>query len=74
MLPDVDHPIWILFVTGKKPVQSDKVTINMMIQGNKMSYERDPSPANVQLLVAKTHSFLRKFEAIFYNEIAKILS
>jgi signal recognition particle receptor subunit beta len=74
MLPDVDHPIWIQFVTGKKPVQSNKATINMLIQSNKMNYERDPSPENVKYLAEKTHKFLKQFEAIFYNEIYKILS
>ena len=73
MLPDVSNQVWTLVVTGKKPVRSSKATFNLLIHGNKMSYERDPSPANVRQLVAKTHGFLKQFESIFVNEIAEIL-
>jgi hypothetical protein len=72
MLPDVDNPVWVLFVTGKKPVQSSKATVNLLIHSNKMNYEMDASPANVKKLVAKTHSFFTQYEAIFSSEIAKI--
>lgn len=72
MLPDVHHPVWAQFVTGKKRIQSNKATINMMIHSNQMSYERDGSPANVQDLVSKTHSFFAKFESIFGDEIAQM--
>jgi hypothetical protein len=37
-----------------------------------MSYERDPSAANVKELVAKSHAFLTKYESLFTSEIAKI--
>lgn len=73
MLPDVSHPAWTQFVTGKKPLQSGKATLNLLIQSNKMSYERDPSPANVRQLATKTHRFFSHFEAIFSSEIATIL-
>jgi hypothetical protein len=73
MLPDVNHPVWSQFVIGKKPVHSTKATINMLVHGNKMSYERDPSPANVKHLIAKSHSFLTQFQSILTSEIAEIL-
>ena len=73
MLPDIDHPVWLQIVTGKKPVQSSKATFNLLIHGNKMSYERDPSPDNVRQLIAKTHSFFTQYQSIFASEIAKIL-
>jgi len=73
MLPDVNQAVWVQFVTGKRPVRTTKSTVNMLIHGNKMSYERDPSPANIGQLIAKSHSFLSQFEAIFAEEIAEIL-
>jgi hypothetical protein len=73
MLPDIDHPVWIQFVTGKKPVQSSKATVNLLIHSNKMNYERDASPENVKTLVAKTRSFFVQYETLFAAEIAKIL-
>lgn len=73
MLPDLDHPVWMEIVTGRKPVKCTKATINLLIQSNKMSYERDPSPANVKKLISKTHSFLTQYEAVFAEEIAAIL-
>jgi len=73
MLPDVSNPVWMQIVTGKRTVQSTKATFNLLIQNNKMSYERDPSPANVTRLLAKTHEFFTKYEAIFSTEISTIL-
>ncbi len=72
MVPAVDNPVWVRLVTGKKPVQSSKATFNMLIHSNQMSYERDPSPANIKDLIAKSHSFLTKYESLFTSEIAKI--
>jgi hypothetical protein len=72
MLPDVNHPGWARFVTGKRPVQSAKATINLLIQRNKMSYERDQSSANVKDLVQKAHAFFSKYESMFGPEIATI--
>jgi hypothetical protein len=73
MLPDIDHPVWVQFVTGKRPVQSSKATVNLLIHSNKMNYDRDSSPANVKALVAKTHSFFTQYETLFAAEISKIL-
>jgi hypothetical protein len=73
MLPDARHPVWIQIVTGKKTAQSSKATFNLLIQNNKMSYERDPSPDNVARLIAKTRDFFVKYESIFPVEISTIL-
>ena len=73
MLPDASHPVWEQIATGKWPLESRKPTVNLLIQSNKMSYERDKSPANVRQLAEKTHCFFRQYEAIFPAEIAQIL-
>jgi len=73
MIPDIHHPVWTQIVSGKKPLPSTRATLNLLIQSNKMSYQRDPSPANVDELVAKTHKFFTQYEALFAAEIAKIL-
>ena len=44
----------------------------MLIHSNQMNYEKDPSPGNVKDLIAKSHSFLTKYESLFTSEIAKI--
>jgi hypothetical protein len=72
MIPPIDHPIWVQFVTGKKTIKSSKATINMLVQNTKMEYERDASPANAKALIARTHKFFTQFESIFPNEIAQI--
>jgi hypothetical protein len=72
MLPAADHPGWTQLITGKKQVQSSKATFNMLVHSNQMSYERDPSPANVNDLIAKSHAFLSKYESLFTSEIARI--
>jgi hypothetical protein len=73
MLPGVNDPVWMQIVTGKKPIRSTKATINLLIQSNKMSYERDPSPLNVAGLIAKTHGLFARFRSIFGTEIEEIL-
>jgi hypothetical protein len=74
MIPAVDHPIWTQIVTGKKPVQTGKLAINLLAQGNKINYEKDSSPANVKLLAKRTHDFFIQYEKVFATEFAKILS
>jgi hypothetical protein len=73
MIPAIDHPIWVKIVTGKVPVQSSKLAINLLIQNNKMDYEKDPSPARLKQLVARTHQFFCQYELAFSAEFAKIL-
>jgi hypothetical protein len=73
MIPDVQHPVWVQIVTGKKQLISSKTTFNMLIHNNKMSYERDPSPRNIQQLIAKTHKFMAQFESVFASEVTQIL-
>jgi len=73
MLPDISHPVWMQIITGERRFQSTKPTLNLLVQMNKMSYERDPSPANVKALIAKTHSFFSLYQALFADEIVAIL-
>lgn len=73
MLPDASNPVWEQIVTGKKPLESQRPTVNLLIQSNKASYEQDQSPANVQHLAEKTHSFFSHYEALFPPEVAQIL-
>ena len=72
MLPDRSHPVWEQIASGKKPVQSQRPTVNLLLQANKMSYERDQSPANLRQLADKTHHFFSQYEALFSAEIAQI--
>jgi hypothetical protein len=72
MVPDISHPVWMQIVTGRKPIQSSKATVNLMIHNNKSSYERDSSPENVKQMIAKTHKFFSQFEAIFPGEVNQI--
>jgi hypothetical protein len=74
MLPAANNPVWTQIVTGKRPVKTAKLAINLLIQGNKMSYEKDPSPKNVAELAARTFKFFTQFELAFGSELAKILA
>ncbi len=74
MLPTAKHPIWTQIATGKRPVQSQKLAINLFVKSNKMSLERDASPANVQQLAARTHAFFTQYEKTFAAEFEKILA
>jgi hypothetical protein len=72
MLADVSHPSWGQVVSGERHIQTSKAAINLLIQSSKMSYQRDPSPANLKQLVAKMHSFFTRYESTFTEEIAQI--
>ena len=73
MIPAADHSIWTQIVTGKRPVHSEKLAINLLIQNNKIDLAKDPSPANVAQLTIRTHKFFSQYEKIFATEFAKIL-
>ncbi|MGA3129952.1 MAG: hypothetical protein ABSD59_04080 [Terracidiphilus sp.] len=73
MLPDASHPVWEQIATGKKPLESRRPTVNLLIHSNKMSYEKDQSLPNVRHLAEKTHSFFSHYEALFPPEVAQIL-
>jgi hypothetical protein len=73
MIPAENHPVWTQIATGKKSMQCGKLAINLLAQSNKLSYERDPSPANVKKLADHTRAFFVQYEKAFTSEFAKIL-
>jgi hypothetical protein len=72
MIPPIDHPVWVQFVTGKKTIKSSRATFNMLVQNTKMEYERDASPANTRELISRSYKFFTQFESVFPSEIAQI--
>ena len=73
MVPEASHPVWEEFVTGRKTIHSDKATLNLLIHGNKMSYARDPSTANVRKLAGRAQQFFRQFESLFATELTLLM-
>jgi hypothetical protein len=74
MRPAANHPIWTQIATGKRPVHTEKLAINLFAKNNAMSLAKDSSPANVQQLAARTHEFFVKYEKISASEFDKILA
>jgi hypothetical protein len=74
MLPAATHRVWSEIATGRKPISSDNLAINLLVKSNHMSFERDPSQANVQQLVTKTYNFFVQYEKCFASEFDKILA
>ena len=74
MLPAANHHVWTQIATGKRPVQSDRLAINLFVKNNKMSFEKDSSPANVQQLAARSYEFFIKYEKLFAADFEKILA
>ena len=74
MLPALTHRVWSEIATGKRPIRSDNLAINLLVKSNHMSFEGDPSPANVQQLAAKTYKFFVQYEKFFAREFDKILA
>jgi hypothetical protein len=72
MLLAKNHPVWKELVVGNKTVQTEKATVNLLIQSSRMSYGRNPSPDNLNQIVAKIHGFFVRYESTFTNEIAQI--
>jgi len=72
MIPLIDHPVWVQFVSGKKTITSGKATINLFVQNNKLGYERDASTANIKELISRAHKFFTQYESVFPNEITQI--
>jgi len=74
MLPALTHRVWREIATGKRPIRSDNLAINLLVKGNHLSFGKDPSPANVEQLAAKTYKFFVQYEKFFASEFAKILA
>jgi hypothetical protein len=71
MLPVADHSIWIQIATGKRPIHGDNLAINLLAQKNKLSYVKNPSPANVKQLALKTYQFFtQRHSAALRNQAA----
>ena len=74
MLPAVTHRVWGEIATGKRPIRSDNLAVNLLVKSNHMSFERDPSQANVEQLAVKTYKFFVQYEKFFGKEFDKILA
>ena len=74
MLPAANHPVWTQIATGKRPIHSEKLAINLFAKNNAMSLQKDPSQNNIQQLTARTYEFFKQYEKIFAVEFEKILS
>jgi hypothetical protein len=72
MLPAMNHPVWKEIIIGKKSIQTEKTTVNLLTQSSRMSYGRNPSPDNLEQIVAKIYGFFARYESTFANEIAQI--
>jgi len=69
MVPPQQNYIWTDIVTGKRPVTSSKLAINLMVKNVQMSFERAHSPANVQALTLRVHEFFTQNEPDFRRRI-----
>ncbi len=74
MLPAPNHPVWSQIVTGKRPVTSAKLAINLLIQNCRIEFQRDSSPNNIVQLAARIHRFFQQNEKVFPDEIKRILA
>ncbi|HEY1255304.1 MAG TPA: hypothetical protein VGF01_11020 [Terracidiphilus sp.] len=72
MLPALHHPVWKEIVIGKKTIQTEKATINLLTQSSRMSYGQNPCPDNLNGIVAKMYGFFARYESTFASEIAQI--
>ncbi len=73
-IPAADNPIWTQIATGEKNIRSAKLAINLLIQSNKISLEKDASEDNVKQLAAKTYAFFLQYENVYDYEFAKIFT
>jgi len=73
MMPPAADPLWKRFVTGQVELNSPKLAISLLEKTVRVSYQLDPSPANVQILVLKVHAFFTRYEHVFQEEFQAIL-
>ena len=74
MISPVTDPLWKRFATGRRKLNSPKLAISILEKSIRMSYLRDQSPANVDVLVKKAHEFFTRYEAVFAEEFTTISS
>lgn len=68
MISPVADPLWKRFVTGRRQLNSPKLAISILEKNIRLSYQRDPSAANILILVKKAHDFFTKYESVFVEE------
>jgi hypothetical protein len=73
MLPPKQSPVWREFATGKRSLNSSKLAINLMAKSVQVSYQRDPSPANVEVLADRVREFFAQYEKGFADEFSRML-
>lgn len=74
MLPAATHRVWNEIATGKRPIRSENLAINLLVKKNRMSLEKDSSQANIRQLADNTHQFFVHYEKLFASEFDKILA
>lgn len=74
MVPPPNDPLWKKLVTGERELRPAKVTLNLFLFNNRLSYSQDGSSANLHSLIQKTHQFFSRYESTFREELKLLAS
>jgi hypothetical protein len=72
VLPPITSSIWVELVTGARELRSANIAINLLLFNSKLRYKRDPSKANVTLLVIHAYEVFKKQEPILEGELDQL--
>jgi hypothetical protein len=74
MIPPLNSPIWGELVTGRRPMTSTKLAVNLLSTSVSLEYKRDPTPAKIAQLAQRVREFFVKYEVAFAADFQKMLS
>lgn len=69
---DKNHKKWKDLVTGKAPLQTDNLGLQMFLKRTTTKLTAQSEPVEIDKAVAELHSFFVKYERILQKEIAII--
>jgi hypothetical protein len=67
---DTGNRKWKDLVTGKIPLQTDNLGLQMMLKRSATRLTAQSSAADIEKAIAEVHSFFVKYERILQKEIA----
>jgi hypothetical protein len=69
---DKSHKKWKDLVTGKMPLQTDNLGLQMFLKRTTTKLATQAAPVEVEKAVTELHSFFLKYERILQKELAII--
>jgi len=74
MIPPIISPVWKRIATGQIKIRSSKLTLGILASNIQRSYQRDPSPENIQKIITTIYDFFVRYDNLYHDELEEIIN